>query len=96
MSGTALISTATRVPPVETNTPVASVAGCGAEHLAGEEFAGATAVLGRDDGGVLATADIPEKPLGRGIDPADDSRSVEDVTRDANADQSLLNVAADR
>ena len=67
----------------------------GAEHLAGEQLAGAAAVLGRDDGGVLATANVAEKPLGRRIDPADDSRRVEDVTRNTDAGQSLLDVAAD-
>ena len=43
----------------------------------------------------MATANLPEQPLGRRVDPADDSRSVEDVTRDTDAGQSLLDVAAD-
>ena len=43
----------------------------------------------------MATANIAEKPLGCRIDPADDSRCVEDVARDANAVQRLLDVAAD-
>ena len=67
-----------------------------AEHLLGEQLAGAPAVLGRDDGGDVATADVAEKPLGRRIDPADDSRRVEDVARDTDALQSLLDVTAER
>jgi hypothetical protein len=59
------------------------------------QLAGALPVLERDDGGELATANIAHKPLGRRIDPADDSRCVEDVARDADAVQSLLDVAAD-
>ena len=47
------------------------------------------------DGGVVATANVTEKPLCCRIDPADDSRFVEDVARDADALQSLLDVAAD-
>ena len=43
----------------------------------------------------MATANVADKPLGRRIDPADDSRCVEDVARDADAVQSLLDVAAD-
>jgi hypothetical protein len=64
-----------------------------AEHLLSESLAGAGPVLGRDEGGEVATANVAEKPLGCGIDPADDSRLVEDVTRDADALQSLLDVA---
>ena len=67
----------------------------GAEHLLGEQLAGAAGVLGRDDGGVVAAANVAEKPLGCRIDPADDARCVEDVARDADALQSLLDVAAD-
>ena len=43
----------------------------------------------------MATANVAEKPLGCRIDPADDSRRVDDVARDADALQSLLDVAAD-
>jgi hypothetical protein len=43
----------------------------------------------------VATANVAEKPLGCRIDPSDDSLFVEDVTRDADALQSLLHVAAD-
>ena len=46
----------------------------GAEHLPREVLAGAPAVLGRDDGGEVATANVAEKPLGCRIDPPDDSR----------------------
>ena len=67
----------------------------GAEHLPGEQLAGAPAVLGRDDGSEMATANIAEKPLGCRIDPPDDSRRVEDVARDADAVQSLLDITAD-
>ena len=94
VSGTELTSTGTRAPAVETRTPVASVAG-GAEHLPREELAGAPAVLRRDDGGEVATANVAEKPLGCRIEPPDDSLCVEDVARDADALQSLLDVAAD-
>jgi hypothetical protein len=75
LSGTALISTAIRFPPVESK--------------------GSPAVLGRDDGGELATANVADKPLGGRIDPTDDSRRVEDVARDADVAKSLLDVAAD-
>ena len=57
----------------------------GAEHLLGEQLAGTAAVLGRDDGGEVATANVAEKLLGCRIDPPDDSRFVEDVARDADA-----------
>ena len=95
LSGTALISTGTRV-PVGRNQDAVRVCGRGgAEHLLCKQFAGASAVLRCDDGGELATANVPEKALGGGIDPADDSRLVEDVARDADAAESLLDVAAD-
>ena len=47
----------------------------GAEHLLSEELAGATAVLGRYDGGEVATANVADELLGCGIDPPDDSPS---------------------
>ena len=59
-----LSSTATRVPSVETRTPVASVAGAVPSILLREQLAARRAVLGRDDGGEVATANIPEKLLG--------------------------------
>ena len=71
------------------------VCGLRAVHLPGEQLAGALPVLGRDDGGELAAANVADKPLGRRIDPPDDSRCVEDVARDADAVQRLLDVAAD-
>ena len=43
----------------------------------------------------MATANIAEKPFQCRIDPADDSRCVNDVARDADALQSLLDVATD-
>ena len=43
----------------------------------------------------MATANVANKPLGGRIDPPDDSRRVEDVARDADTAQSLLDVAAD-
>ncbi len=55
---------------------------------------GPPSLLGRDNGGVVAAANVAEKPLGRRIDPADDSRCVEDVARDADRFQSLLSIAA--
>jgi hypothetical protein len=67
----------------------------GAEHLLGEQLAGAPAVLGGDDGGELTSANVADKPLGGRIDPANDSRRVEDVARDADVLQSLLDVPAD-
>ena len=67
----------------------------GAEHLAREQLACAPAVLGRDDGGEEATANIAEKPLGGRIDPPDDSRPVEDVARNADAGQSSLKITTD-
>jgi hypothetical protein len=67
----------------------------GAEHLPREQLAGSAAVLGRDDRGEEATANVSDKPLRRRIDPTDDSRCVEDVTRDADVAKSLLDVAAD-
>ena len=95
MSGTELISTATRVPAVETKTAVASVAG--AVPITFRENSSWARRLSSG-----ATTEVkwrprtsPSKPLGRRIDPADDSRCVEDVARDADARQSLLDVAAD-
>ena len=67
----------------------------GAEHLLGEQLAGAPAVLGRDNGGEVSTANIADESLGCRIDPPDDSRLVEHVARDADVLQSLLDVAAD-
>ena len=67
----------------------------GAEHLPGEQLAGAAAVLGRDDGREVATANVADQPLGCRIDPANDSRRVEDVAGDADALQRLLDVAAE-
>ena len=67
----------------------------GAEHLPGEQLACAPAVLGRDDGGEVATANIADEPLGGRVEPPDDSRLVEHVARDADVLQSLLDVAAD-
>ena len=43
----------------------------------------------------MVTANITEEPLGCRIDPPDDSRCVEDVTRNADGAQSLLDIAAD-
>jgi hypothetical protein len=43
----------------------------------------------------VATANVADKLLGCRIDPPDDSGRVEDVARDADAVQSLLDVAAD-
>ena len=78
MSGTELTSTGTRVPAVETRSPVASVATeCRASS--GKPLAGARPVLGCDDGGEVATANVADKPLGCRIEPADESRFVEDV-----------------
>jgi hypothetical protein len=45
------------------------VAGRGAEHLLGEQLAGATAVLRRDDRREMATTDVTEKLRGSRIDP---------------------------
>ena len=61
MSGTALISTATRCAGGR-NQDAGRVCGRGgAEHLLGEQLAGAAAVLGRDDGGEVATANVAEQ-----------------------------------
>ena len=43
----------------------------------------------------MTTANVADEPLGCRIDPPDDSCVVEDVARDANVRQSLLDVAAD-
>ena len=65
----------------------------GAQHLLSEQLAGAAVVLRRDDGGELATTNVAEEPLGCGVDPLDDSRRVDDVARDTDVVQSLLEVA---
>ena len=95
ISGTKLISTATRVPSVDTRTPVASVAG-----VVPITFRENSSRARRLSSG--ATTEVkwrprtsPTKLFGCRIDPADDSRLVEDVARDADALQSLLDVAAD-
>ena len=43
----------------------------------------------------MSTANVADELLGCGVEPADDARRVEDVARDADAVQSLLDVAAD-
>ena len=93
MSGPERISTATRVPEVDTRTPGASVGDVPSTFR--ENSSRAPVVFGRDDRGEVATANVAEKPLGSRIDPPDDSRRVEDVARDADAAQSLLDIAAD-
>ena len=65
------------------------------EHLARERLAGSVAVLGCNDRGEVATTNIAEEPLGGRVDPADDSRCVEDVARDTDAAESLLDIATD-
>src|SRR3954451_16512184 len=67
----------------------------GPEHLPREQLACAAGVLGRDDGREVAAANITDETLGCRIDPPDDSRRVEDIARDADAAQSLLDIAAD-
>ena len=47
--------------------------GGGAEHLLGEQLAGAAAVFGCDDGGEVAPADVADEPFRGGVEPADDS-----------------------
>jgi len=69
--------------------------GGGAEHLPGEQLAGAAAVFGCDDGCEVTTANVADKLLGCRVDPPDDSCFVEDVARDADVLESLLDVAAD-
>src|SRR3974390_3093681 len=44
----------------------------------------------------MPTAHVADKPLGRRIDPADYARLVEDVARDTEALESLLDIAAHR
>ena len=66
----------------------------GAEHLLSESLAGTGSVLGRYDGGEVATANVAEKLLGCRIHPPDDSRFVDDVARDVDVLQSLLDVGA--
>ena len=96
MSGAALISTGTRVPVLLNQDGVRLGGRGGAEHLLGEQLAGAPAVLGRHDGGEVATADVADEPLGCRIDPPNDPGLVEDVARDGDVLQSLLDVAAER
>ena len=94
-SGTALISTGTRVPAGRDQDSGRVCRRGGPEHLPGEQFLGTSAVLGCDDGGEMAAANVAEELLGCRIDPANDPRSVEDVARDADVFQSPLDVAAD-
>src|SRR6478735_3613806 len=67
----------------------------GAEDLSREELPGAGAVLGSDDRREVAASNITEQAPSRRVEPADDARWVEDVARDSDAVQSLLDVAAD-
>src|SRR5262249_31677991 len=95
ISGTELISTATRAPPVETRT-TSRVGGRGrAEHLASEELLCASTVLRCHDRCEVPAANVTDETLGGGIDPADHPGRVERVARDANTVESTLNVAAD-
>ena len=96
MRGTELISRARRVPPVETKTPVVSVAETVPRDLAREKLACAQTVLGRDDRGEVATAHIANEPLGGRIDPPDQARLVEDVARDTYVLQGSFDIPADR
>ncbi len=43
----------------------------------------------------MATANITDKPLGGRIEPADNTRRVKHIARDADVLQSLLDVTAD-
>jgi hypothetical protein len=95
LSGTALSSTDTRVPVLETRTPVASVDGEVPSTFWEKSSRARASVLGRDDGGEMATSDVAEKLLGRRVDPADDPGVVEDVARDADVFESPLDVTAD-
>ena len=67
----------------------------GSEHLLSESVAGAGPVLRCDEGGEVTAADVAEEPLGSRVEPPDDSRRVDDVARDADVLQSLLDVTAD-
>ena len=75
MSGTELSSTATRVPVVESKKPVASVARDVPSQLLGDQLVCSPGFLGRYDGGVVATANVAEKPLCCRIDPPDNAPS---------------------
>jgi hypothetical protein len=55
---------------------------------------GSTCILA-SAGSRVAAANVAEKPLGRRIDPANAPRRVEDVARDADAVESLLDVSSD-
>ena len=67
----------------------------GAEHLLNESLAGAGPFLGCYEGGEVATTNVAEEPLGRGIDPPNDSRLIKDIAGDTHVLQGLLDVAAD-
>jgi hypothetical protein len=44
----------------------------------------------------VPSADVAQEPLGRRVDPPDDAVRVENVARDGNTGERLLDVAADR
>lgn len=79
----------TRLPPIETRWPVASVSGEVPSTFLGEQLTSAATVLGRDDRGEVTTANIAEKLLDCRIDPSDNACLVEDIARDADVLQSL-------
>ncbi len=95
MSGTALISTATRTPAVETKTPVASVDG----EVPSTFWANSSRARRLSSG---ATTEVKWRPRmsprscsAAGLIQRTTSRPVEDVARDADVCQSPLHVAAD-
>ena len=66
-----------------------------AEHLAREELACPSPVLGADDGREVPSANVAEQALCRRVDPPDDPVSVEHVAGDRESGQSLFDIAAD-
>jgi hypothetical protein len=66
-----------------------------ADDVAGEVLARPTRLLGSDDRSELATADIADQSPRRGVQPADDSRRIQDVRRHVHRLERCLDVAAD-
>ena len=85
-----------RVPSVDTNIAAGLGRRTRPEHLAGEELLRLRLVLRADDRREVPAADVAEQALGRRVEPPDDSGRVEDVARDGQADERLLDITADR
>jgi hypothetical protein len=65
---------------------------CSADNLSREELAGAQRILGRNYGSELPPANVADDVAGSTIQPADYSGRIDDVTRDVEVLQHLVEI----